>query len=95
MRKIFVLAFTTIMLSVSLLSGCAKADSSGGTEDGVTKIIVGTGNAYEPYCYLDENGNLAGYEYEVLKAVDELLPQYEFEYQTSDFTNVAISLDAV
>ena len=94
MRKIFVLAFTTIMLSVSLLSGCAKADSSEGTEDGVTKIIVGTGNAYEPYCYLDENGNLAGYEYEVLKAVDELLPQYEFEYQTSDFTNVAISLDA-
>lgn len=57
-------------------------------------IIVGTGNGYEPYCYLDENGNLAGYEYEVLKAVDELLPQYEFEYQTSDFTNVLIALDA-
>lgn len=94
MKKIFVLALTTMMLSVSLLSGCGKDDSSEGTEDGVTKIIVGTGNNYEPYCYLDENGNLAGYEYEVLKAVDELLPQYEFEYQTSDFNNVAISLDA-
>ena len=60
----------------------------------VRKVIVGTGNGYEPYCYLDENGNLAGYEYEVLKEVDALLPQYEFEYQTSDFTNVLISLDA-
>uniref|UniRef100_UPI0006CFA4A7 transporter substrate-binding domain-containing protein n=1 Tax=Clostridium sp. NkU-1 TaxID=1095009 RepID=UPI0006CFA4A7 len=57
-------------------------------------MVVGTGNAYAPYCYLDEKGELAGYEYEVLKAVDELLPQYEFEYQTSDFANVLISLDA-
>ena len=81
-------------LAVStLFAGCAKKEAENDTEK-VRKVIVGTGNAYEPYCYLDENGNLAGYEYEVLKEVDALLPQYEFEYQTSDFTNVLISLDA-
>ena len=75
------------------LYGCAQKNTvDGGSK--TEKIIVGTGNAYEPYCYLDENGDLAGYEYEVLQAVDELLPQYEFEYQTSDFANVLISLDA-
>lgn len=79
------LAFTTV------LTGCSKEE--GGKED-VTKVIVGTGNAYNPYCYLDEQGNLTGYEYEVLKAVDELLPQYEFEFVTSDFTNILLSLDA-
>lgn len=91
LKKLSALAFSTVFAFSALLTGCGKADAS---EGGVTKILVGTGNAYEPYCYLDEAGNLAGYEYEVLKAVDELLPQYEFEFQTSDFTSVAIALDA-
>ncbi len=58
------------------------------------KIIVGTGNAFKPYCYLDEEGNLAGFEYEVLKAINKRLPQYQFEYQTMDFPNVLLSLDS-
>lgn len=77
--------------------GCGKSSSdtkTAASETKVTNVIVGTGNNYEPYCYLDDKGNLTGYEYEVLKAVDELLPQYEFTYQTSDFANVLISLDA-
>ncbi len=90
--KKIVVAGLVLALGVSSLVGCSKKSSE--TESEVTKVIVGTGNAYEPYCYLDAKGKLAGYEYEVLKAVDELLPQYEFEYQTSDFANVLISLDA-
>lgn len=86
------------VLGTTLFTACGKggakeADASTGDSDAKT-IVVGTGNAYEPYCYLDKNGDLAGYEYEVLKAVDELLPQYQFEYVTSDFANVLISLDA-
>lgn len=85
------------ILGTLLMTACRSGEgvdsSSAGAED-VQTIIVGTGNAYEPYCYLDESGNLAGYEYEVLKAVDELLTQYEFEFVTSDFSNVLISLDA-
>lgn len=76
-----------------LLTGCREKEAET-NDNSATTVRVGTGNAYEPYCYLDENGELAGYEYEVLKAVDDLLPQYQFEYQTSDFTNVLISLDA-
>lgn len=89
--------FMVLMIYATVVAGCGKSKSdvkTGGSEINVTKVIVGTGNAYEPYCYLDDNGSLAGYEYEVLKAVDELLPQYEFTYQTSDFANVLISLDA-
>lgn len=90
-KKAFVTLGVTLGLA-TFFAGCGKEQDL--NEDGVKKIIVGTGNGYKPYCYLDENGNLTGYEYEVLKAVDELLPQYEFTYQTSDFTNVLISLDA-
>jgi L-cystine transport system substrate-binding protein len=92
-RKTLALALSAVLvLSTGLTTGCGSSASA--SNNGVKQIIVGTGNGYSPYCYLDDNGNLAGYEYEVLKAVDELLPQYEFTYQTSDFNNVAISLDA-
>lgn len=91
LKKLVTVIVSVALVLSSVLTGCGKDKSSA---DGVKKIIVGTGNGYSPYCYLDQQGNLAGYEYEVLKAVDELLPQYKFEYQTSDFSNVLISLDA-
>lgn len=90
-RQYVFAGFLTILGGITL-AGCGKKEALAG--GGAEKVVVGTGNSYEPYCYLDDKGNLAGYEYEVLKAVDELLPQYEFEYKTSDFANVLISLDA-
>lgn len=77
-------------LVVGALTGCQS--SQGTSEDGVTTIIVGTGTSYNPYCYLDEKGNPAGYEVEVLKVVDELLPQYKIEIVTSDFKGLFTSL---
>lgn len=93
-QKTLIMIFALGLASATLFTGCAQKTSADDGKEQVRKVIVGTGNGYEPYCYLDDNGNLAGYEYEVLKEVDKLLPQYEFEYQTSDFTNVLISLDA-
>jgi ABC-type amino acid transport/signal transduction systems, periplasmic component/domain len=57
-------------------------------------IIIGTGNAFKPYCYLDENGKPVGYEYEVLSAINKQLPQYKFEFQTLDFQNILLSLQS-
>lgn len=91
-RKLLSVTLCAVLAFSTILTGCGNKKEA--KKDGVTKVIVGTGNGYAPYCYLDDNGNLAGYEYEVLKAVDELLPQYEFKYQTSDFSSVAIALDA-
>lgn len=91
------MALTAAMvLGMTYLTGCGNSDdTSGGTnKDGVTTIIVGSGNLYNPYCYLDEDGNAVGYEYDVLKAIDELLPQYEFEYQSMAFDQILLSLDA-
>lgn len=72
----------------------ADSESSGAGNGEVTKIIVGSGNMYNPYCYVDENGKAVGYEYDVLEAIDELLPQYEFEYQTMAFDQILLALDS-
>lgn len=76
-----------LICSIAVLS-CKKEKSD------VQTIIVGTGSDSKLYCYLDEKGELAGFEIDVMKAIDELLPQYEFEFQTFDFKNILLALSA-
>ncbi len=61
--------------------------------DARTIKIVGKSNEY-PLEFIDDNNNWDGYEIEVLRQIDEALPQYEFEYvegndQTSNYTGVS------
>lgn len=95
-KKRFVL---TGIASALLLGACGNADASEDDHEAATNpdaetIVVGTGNAYQPFVYLDENGESDGYDVAVLKAVDEKLDQYNFEYESSDFKNILTSLQA-
>lgn len=74
-------------------SDSSKKDEKTGSAD-VKTIKIGTGNNYNPACYLDENGKLEGYDPAVLKSIDELLPQYQFTYETFDFQNVVLALES-
>lgn len=47
-------------------------------EQTVRTVVFQTADSYAPTAYLDQDGNPAGFEVEVIQAVDELLPQYEF-----------------
>ncbi|GAB6390743.1 MAG: L-cystine-binding protein TcyK [Treponematales bacterium] len=84
-------AVAVIIASLLPVSSCAKKQAA---EAGVKQIVVGTGSGYKPYCYLDDDGNLTGYEKAVLDAVDELLPQYAFKYQILSFQDVLLSIDS-
>ena len=78
--------FTIVLAGV--LVGCgeekdqaAKAEG----QEGIRKVKVAYAQAGKPVSYTDENGKAAGYDVEILKAVAEKLPQYEFEFiGTSD-----------
>lgn len=61
--------------------GSATDDSSADQSDEVTVITIGISTDSMPNCYLDEDGNLAGENYEVMCLVDEALTQYEFQYE--------------
>ncbi|MFW3480678.1 transporter substrate-binding domain-containing protein [Aerococcus urinaeequi] len=87
----------TGIASVFLLAACGSAeatDEEATANPDAETIIVGTGNAYQPFVYLDENEDLQGYDIEVLRAVDEKLDQYDFEYESMDFKNILTSLSA-
>lgn len=63
-------------------------------ESGVEKIVVAHTQAYKPYDFIDENGESDGYEVAVMKAVDELLPQYEFEYVGTTDDDLLIGVES-
>ncbi|MCH5291216.1 MAG: transporter substrate-binding domain-containing protein [Treponema sp.] len=84
------LAAATVALAVLLPAAAQKKAA----KQKVQTIIVGTGTNMKRYCYLDDDGNLAGYEKDVLDAIDALLPQYKFKYETFDFKNILLSLSA-
>ena len=87
-KKVF--QFAAIGLaSIAILAGCNSGETSKKeTEDGVEvrTVKVAFDHATKPISYIDDQGNPAGYDVEVMKLVDELLPEYEFEYvgTTSD-----------
>lgn len=80
-RKFFKTAITGLAL-MTLLAGCANssASSSDNSDSKVRKVKVAFDQASKPISYLDENGKPTGYDVEMMKQVDELLPDYEFEF---------------
>ncbi|MDQ0246677.1 L-cystine transport system substrate-binding protein [Bacillus fengqiuensis] len=93
--------FLTVFLASSLLiTGCgSNTTSTSGTnnsakgEKEVHKVIVGTGTQFPNVCFIDDEGNLTGYDVELVKEIDKRLPEYEFEFKTMEFSNLLLSLE--
>ncbi len=66
-------------------------DAAGDADVQVLEVALESENA--PYTYEDEDGNPAGYEYEVLKLIDEKLPEYEFNYTVIDYETAAAGVN--
>lgn len=98
-KKMLAVGFS-VVFAVSALAGCGSGNSASATNGtseastDVKQIVVGTGNAYKGYCYIDEDGNPAGFDVEIIKAIDEALPQYEFTIEQTDFASLWTSLEA-
>src|SRR4051812_42218385 len=96
-KKSFLLILTIL---VALVAGaCSSQETSktssetakGGSK--VQKIIVGTGTQFPNVCFIDKNGKLTGYDVELVRKIDEKLPEYKFEFKTMEFSNLLISLE--
>ncbi|MFJ8458114.1 transporter substrate-binding domain-containing protein [Lysinibacillus xylanilyticus] len=96
------LSFYLLLLLAVLLTACTSSEKSEGDTSknnaaqggkGVQKIIVGTGTQFPNICFIDDKGNLTGYDVELVRAIDEKLPEYEFEFKTMEFSNLLLSLE--
>ena len=108
-RRLLSLAAAVLLLAVTAAGcgsanrsepgGVQGTQGTSGTSTGkddtgeVKKIVVGTGTAFPNVCFIDENGKLTGFDVELVRIIDERLADYEFEFQTMEFSNLLISLE--
>ena len=102
MKKLFCL-LTVMLLSLSLLA-CSSNDggsnqSGDSTEDTRETITISIGMSpdYPPYESLDTNGNLIGFDVEMLKEIETLLSEaegktYKFEIVQMNFDNIIVQM---
>lgn len=99
-KKSFLL---TLTLVTAIVAGACSSQETSKTskassntakgETKVQKIIVGTGTQFPNVCFIDKNGKLTGYDVELVRKIDEKLPEYKFEFKTMEFSNLLISLE--
>ncbi len=81
------------LLTALLLSLFPQKNFAGETQD-IQKLLIATDGSTRPYTYYDENNQLTGYDIEVIKAIDELLPQYEVEFEVTEFQSIFAGIDS-
>ncbi|MDR3115574.1 MAG: transporter substrate-binding domain-containing protein [Treponema sp.] len=60
----------------------------------VTRILIGTSGSPAPYGWVNEDGTLDGYDSAVIQAVQEVLPQYQFIVEKTEFPSIFAGLDS-
>jgi polar amino acid transport system substrate-binding protein len=87
--KKFMLVPLVLAAAVSLSAGGRRQPASG-----ATLVLIGTNAAPAPYGWINEEGNIEGYDAAVLAAVQELLPQYKFVLENTEFPSIFAGLDS-
>lgn len=77
--------------SASSSSTSASADASSNGD--VKKVLIGIRQNFYPTSYINEQGEPSGYDIDVIKKIDELLPEYEFEYEAVSQEALLTGLD--
>ena len=69
-----------------------EATPAPASEAGVQTVTVALESGSKPLSFEDENGNKVGYEVDVIKAVDELVPEYVFnlEFVEGEATQIGL-----
>ncbi len=83
------------LMLTTVLTGCSSSSSASNSTSASGEVInVAVGNSMAPFGYLDADGNLIGYDVDVLKAVDEYLDDYTFNLSAMDFSTCVVSIDS-
>ena len=90
MKKLFLLLAISPLL---VACGQSKKDSTSTSTASPKTIVVATAGDIPPFDF-EKDGNLTGYDVEVLKAVDEKLDQYKIEFQKTAWESIFPGVDA-
>lgn len=73
-----------------VLSGCGVKASG---DSPVKTVVVGTEGTYKPFNYKDKDGNLTGYDIDVLKEADSRLEELKFDFISVQWDSLFLGLE--
>jgi len=82
---------TTIASKEETTTTSQEETSTAGNPVKVIKIAVVSTD--KPKTFVDDDGNITGYDVEVLKQVDELLEGYQFEFEAMDYESMLVGVE--
>ncbi|MEK5030911.1 transporter substrate-binding domain-containing protein [Paenibacillus sp. FSL R7-0302] len=98
MKKKFVPGILILLLGL-VIAGCgngsknnAGSAETNGEGTGTKTIIAATSGVSNPFSY-EKDGQLTGYDVEVMKAIFKDLPEYKLEVQAIEFEGILTGLD--
>lgn len=92
---ILLLSLSSLLVACSSSSSTAKeSKNESSKDDKVTTVKVGTMGTYHPFSYEDKNGNLTGYDLEVLRLVEKVDPTLKFEFIAGPWDSLFVGLDS-
>ena len=91
---IAVIAATIIGRQLIGKSESASNTTASSTSNGVTTLKVAHTQSYAPYDFINEKGESDGFEVAVLKAIDEKLDAYQFDYVGTSDEDLLIGLES-
>lgn len=84
-RSLLLTLFSVLLLLVACQPKAQTATSSNMSEREPRSVKIAYAQAARPITFTDEEGQASGYDVEVMRLIDERLPQYSFEFVgTSD-----------
>ena len=90
MKKTGFLVFFVFCAAVSIYSWGSREKSS----PDIQKIRVAHTQNYFPYDYINEKGDSDGFEVAVLKEVNKLIPEYQFEFTGTSDDDLLIGVES-
>lgn len=81
-------------LLVAGLAGCGGSSAAAPADGGAKEITVAVAPGFFPITYADDNGVAQGYDVEVFKAIDEILPEYTFKFEIADKETMNVGVQA-
>jgi ABC-type amino acid transport substrate-binding protein len=88
------LPFIFCVAAVSaLFSGCNRS-SSKKADTGVIPVRVVTSSTYEPFCYVDDQNKITGFEVDVIRAIDAVAPEISCSYEYASWDAMLPGLDS-
>ncbi len=82
------------LLSILLIAALTVIAPTALAEEGATRVLLGQDPSPAPVGWINADGTVDGYDRAVINAVDELLPEYEFEVEVTDFPSLFTGIDS-